>query len=72
MLPDEDLDGDLGRLDVVSMDEIRSTFTRLDGLVENAGFPNLADPEVLKIWFSDGIDESTDGRQSSSAPIESR
>lgn len=62
MLPDDDLDGDLGTLDVVSMDEIWSAFTGLDGLVEKAGFPNLADPEVLKIWFSDGISEAEDGR----------
>ena len=45
MIPDDDLDGDLGTLDVASMDEIRSAFTGLDGLVENAGFPALADPE---------------------------
>jgi hypothetical protein len=62
MLPDDDLDGDLGTLDVISMDEIRSAFTGLDGLVEEAGFPNLADPQVLKIWFSDGIGDAEDGR----------
>lgn len=62
MLPDDDLDGDLGRLDVVSMDEIRSAFTGLDRLIEKVGFPNLADPNVLKIWFSDGIGEAGDGR----------
>ena len=44
------------------MDEIRSTFTGVDGLFESAGFPNLADLEVLKIWFSDGINEAEDGR----------
>lgn len=62
MLPDEDLDGDLGTLDVVSMDEIRAAVTGLDGLVENAGFPDLADPQVLKIRFSDGIGAAEDGR----------
>jgi hypothetical protein len=62
MLPDDDLDGDLGTLDVVSMDEIRSAFTGLDGLVEEAGFPNLADPQVLKIWFPDGIGNAGGGR----------
>jgi hypothetical protein len=62
MLPDDDLHGDLGRLDAVSMDEIRSACTGFDGRVENAGFPNLADPQVLKIWFSDGTDDATDGR----------
>ena len=49
MLSDDDLDGDLGTLDVVSMDKIRSTFTRLDGFVEEAGFPNLADPKVQTV-----------------------
>ena len=62
MLPDDDLDGDLGTLDVASMDEIRSAFTGLDGLVEKAGFPALADPRVLKVRFSDGIGDVEDGR----------
>jgi hypothetical protein len=62
MLPDDDLDGDLRTLDVASMDRIRSAFTGLDGLVENAGFPTLADPEVLKIRFADGIGDAPDGR----------
>ena len=62
MLPDDDLDGDLGTLDVASMDEIRSAFTGLDGLVEKAGFPTLADPKVLKVRFSDGIGDAEDGR----------
>lgn len=59
MLPDDDLDGDLGTLDVASMDDIRSTVTGLDGLVARAGFPNLADPQVLEIHFADGIDDET-------------
>lgn len=54
MLPNDALDGDLGALDVVSTDEIRSAFTGLDALVEKAGFPNLADPHILNLWFSDG------------------
>jgi hypothetical protein len=62
MLPHEDLDGDLGTLDVGSMDEIRSTFVGLDGLIDGAGFPNLADPEVLRVWFSDGIGDAENGR----------
>lgn len=62
MLPDDDLDGDLGTLDVASMDDIRSTVTGLDGLVARAGFPNLADPQVLEIHFADGIGDADDGR----------
>ena len=62
MLPDDDLDGDLGTLDVASMDVIRSAFTGLDGLVENAGFPTLADPRVLKVRFSDGVGDAEGGR----------
>jgi hypothetical protein len=62
MLPDDDLDGDLGTLDVASLDEIRSAFVGLDGLVDRVGFPNLADPEVLQVRFSDGIGETEDGR----------
>ena len=62
MLPDDDLDGDLGKLDVVSMDEIRTPFTGLDGIVERAGVPNLADPAVLKVWCADGLGDAADGR----------
>lgn len=62
MLPDDDLDGDLGALDVVAMDQVRAAFTGLDGLVEAAGFQNLADPETVHVYFSDGIGEATDCR----------
>ncbi len=55
MVPDEDLDGDLGTLDVVAMDEVRSAFTGLDGLIDAAGFRNPADPEVVHVYFADGI-----------------
>lgn len=57
-----DVDGDLGTLDVASMDRIRSAFTGLDGLVEAAGFRNLADPAVVEVHFSDGIGEATEAR----------
>jgi len=60
LLPDDDLDG-LGTVDVVSMDETRSTFTGLDGLVENAGFPNFTKQAVLKVRFADGMGEAKDG-----------
>lgn len=57
--PPEDVDGDLGRLDVAAMDRIRSAFTGLDGLIEAAGFENLADPREVHARFSDGIGEAT-------------
>jgi hypothetical protein len=62
MIPDDDLDGDLGTLDVAWIDENRSAFTGLDGLAEKAGFPALADPRVLTVRFSDGIGDAEDGR----------
>lgn len=62
MLPDDDLDDDLGTLDVVAMDQVRAAFTGLDGLIEAAGFLNLADPETVHVYFSDGIGEATDCR----------
>ena len=45
MLPDDDLDGDLGTLDVASMDVIRSSFTGLDELVEKPAFRPSPTPE---------------------------
>lgn len=62
MLPDEDLDGELGTLDVVAMDEVRSAFTGHDGLIEAAGFPNPADPSVVYVYLTDGIGDATDCR----------
>ena len=62
MVFDDDLDGDLGTLDVVAMDEVRAAFTGLDGLIERAGFKDLADPTVVHVYLSDGIGEATDCR----------
>lgn len=62
MLPDTDVDGELGTLDVAAMDEVRSAFTGLDGLIEAAGFENPADPERVCVYFSDGIGKATDCR----------
>jgi len=59
MLPHDDVDGELGTFDVVAMDRIRSAFTGLDGLIETAGFRNLADPELVRIRFADGIGDAT-------------
>ena len=62
MLPEDDLDGNLGTLDVVAMDEVRSAFRGLDGLIEAAGFRNPADPRVVHVYFEDGIGDATDCR----------
>lgn len=60
MLPDTDVDGELDTLDVAAMDVVRSAFTGLDALIEAAGFENLADPERVCVYLSDGIGEATD------------
>lgn len=59
MIPDDDLDGELGTLDVIAMDNVRSAFTGLDGLIQEAGFQNLADPDLVQISIADGIGEAT-------------
>lgn len=58
MNPADDLDGDPGPLDVAAMDEFRSAFAGLDGLIEATGFENPADPRVVCIRLSDGIGEA--------------
>lgn len=62
MLSDDDLDGDLGTVDVTAMDEVRSAFTGLDGLIDAVGFEDLADPEAVYVFFSDGIGEASECR----------
>lgn len=62
MLPDDDLDGEPGTLDVIAMDEVRSAFTGLDGLIDGVGFQNLADPKSVHVYFTDGIGEATECR----------
>jgi len=59
---DEDVDGDLGRLDEYALDEIRKVFERQDPLVESAGFPSLIDPQALTVNFDDGIAGARDAR----------
>jgi hypothetical protein len=51
----DDVDGDVGALDVDAMEQIRDEFTRLDGLVEEAGFDSLIDPQVVRVTLGDGI-----------------
>lgn len=55
---DDDIDGELGTLDVAAMDEIRSAFTGLDGLIDAAGFENPVDPKLVRVSFADGIGEA--------------
>lgn len=62
MIPGDDVDGELGTLDVVAMDEIRSAFTGLDGLIDEAGFQDPVDPKEVHVYFSDGIGDATDCR----------
>lgn len=62
MLPDDDLDGELGTLDDIAMDEVRSAFTGLDGLIDGVGFQNLADPGGVHVYFTDGIGDATNCR----------
>lgn len=59
MVPDADIDGELGTLDVVAMDEIRAAFTGLDGLIDSVGFQDLVDPQMVQVHFSDGIGDAT-------------
>lgn len=62
MVPDDDLDGELGTLDVIAMDEVRAAFTGLDGLIEGVGFQHPADPRMVHVYFADGIGVATDCR----------
>lgn len=58
----EDIDGELGTLDPIAMDEIRAAFIGLDGLIDDVGFPNPADPAVVQVTFADGIGDATNCR----------
>lgn len=50
----DDLDGEVGRLDIAALEEVRRVMER-DGLVDEAGFEDLMDPTHLQVTFSDGI-----------------
>jgi hypothetical protein len=54
-----DIEGDVGPIDDVALDQIRSVFTRIDGLVESAGFDSRLDPTKLEIRLADGIGAAT-------------
>ena len=55
MEPDTDIEGDIGPLDEAALEQIREEFTRLDGLVADAGFDSLLDPTKLVVRLDDGI-----------------
>lgn len=57
MFHDDDLDGDPGAPDVAAMEQIRSEFCGLDGLVSNdeTGFEDLITPQEITVRFDDGI-----------------
>lgn len=58
MKPDADIEGEVGPLDDTALEQIREEFTRLDGLVSEAGFDSLLDPTKLVVQFSDGIGDA--------------
>jgi len=59
---DEDIDGDLGSLDEFALDEIRKVFNREEPVVAEVGFPDLIDPQELKVYFETGIVDADDAR----------
>lgn len=50
-----DLDGDVGPLDEAALEQIRTTFANVDGLVADVGFDDLLDPTKLVVHLDDGI-----------------
>jgi len=59
MAPHTDIEGNVGPIDDVALDQIGSVFTRVDGLVESVGFDSHLDPTKLGIRLADGIGEAT-------------
>ena len=58
----EDIEGDVGALDVEAMEQIRAGFARLDGLVKAAEFDSLIDPQVVCVTIGDGIGSASSCR----------
>ena len=60
MLPENDLDGDVGPPDAVAMEQIREAFLGLDGLVDESetGLDDLVDPGELRVRLEDGIGDA--------------
>lgn len=55
-IPDEELDGDVGRPDVVAMSAIRDLFLAEEPLVSDAGWNDPVHRRTLQLQFSAGID----------------
>jgi hypothetical protein len=55
---DDDLDGAVGPLDELAMEQIRAEFRPLDTLVERASFDSVLDPTTLTVRFSDGLGDA--------------
>jgi len=58
MAPETDIEGNVGPLDDVALEQIREVFRSVDGLVDDAGFDSRLDPTTLEIRFSDGIGDA--------------
>lgn len=58
MQPDADIEGEVGPLDDTALEQIREEFTRLDGLVADAGFDSLLDPTKLVVLLDDGVGDA--------------
>jgi hypothetical protein len=58
MDPDADIEGEVGPLDDTALEQIREEFTKLDGLVSEAGVDSLLDPTKLVVRFDDGIGDA--------------
>jgi len=59
---EEDVDGDIGQLDELALDEIRTVFETQEPLVTEVGFPSLIDPQELQVQFRTGIGDTDDAR----------
>ncbi|WP_096391767.1 hypothetical protein [Halopenitus persicus] len=59
MTEQTDIEGNVGPIDDVTLEGIRSVFANLDGLVEEAAFDSRLDPTKLEIRFSDGIGDAS-------------
>ncbi|QAU12191.1 hypothetical protein EKH57_05320 [Halorubrum sp. BOL3-1] len=55
---DEDIEGDVGSLNVTALEEIREEFLACDGLISHADFDSLLDPTELQVHIDDGIGDA--------------
>lgn len=53
-----DVESDVGPLDEAALEQIRETFTAVDGLVADSGFDSLLDPTEFVVVFEDGVGEA--------------